>query len=65
MANPIRRTSLTTVVAVAGLTAALAILVAAGRSLSAQSARMPQYNKDRALMLPADYRQWVDRKSVV
>jgi len=59
MANPIRRTSLTTVVVVAGLTVAFGILVAAARPLSAQSARMPQYNKDRALMLPADYRQWV------
>jgi hypothetical protein len=63
MANLFRRISFTRILALAGLAAAVALLVAAGRSLSAQSAsasqRMPQYNKDRALTLPADYRQWV------
>jgi Cytochrome P460 len=30
-----------------------------GASSPAESPRMPQYDKDRALLLPSDYRQWI------
>jgi hypothetical protein len=49
-------------VGIAAVTATLAVATAAGpnqTSSTTTSARMPQYDKDRALLLPDDYREWI------